>query len=303
MTGFEQGQFAPNAYMISVEIDENEVKKPGIRVDRFIHSELRAFFEKINKYGEKISVKEDWIDYCQMLKKRFSPFEPAKGLDQNERVCSYRFWEVYEKYEPEDNISALGNNTASSAKLQIGIKKPAQRILTNHNCGSMGLDLPEAIGAAIASKKSIICLTGDGSIMMNLQELQTIKQYNLPIKVVVFSNDGYNAIRQTGKNFFNGLYFGCTAETGVSFPRFEDVAKTFGMDYMCCHNNGELDESLKTLFDKKENVLLEVLQRLDDPVTPKVMSKMNADGSFSTPSLENMAPFISDEEHDKLMLW
>lgn len=303
MTGFEQGQFAPNAYMISVEIDENEVKKPGIRVDRFIHSELRAFFEKINKYGERISVKEDWIDYCQMLKKRFSPFEPAKGLDQNERVCSYRFWEVYEKYEPEDNISALGNNTASSAKLQIGIKKPAQRILTNHNCGSMGLDLPEAIGAAIASKKSIICLTGDGSIMMNLQELQTIKQYNLPIKVVVFSNDGYNAIRQTGKNFFNGLYFGCTAETGVSFPRFEDVAKTFGMDYMCCHNNGELDESLKTLFDKKENVLLEVLQRLDDPVTPKVMSKMNADGSFSTPSLENMAPFISDEEHDKLMLW
>ncbi len=175
--------------------------------------------------------------------------------------------------------------------------------MANNNCGSMGADLPEAIGAAVSTKKPIICLTGDGSIMMNLQELQTIKQYNFPIKVVVFSNDGYNAFRQTGKNFFDGLYIGCTPETGVSFPKFEDVAKTFGMEYMCCHNNGELDESIKALFDKKGNVLLEVLQRFDDPVSPKLMSKMNADGSFSTPSLENMAPFISDEEHDKLMLW
>ncbi len=303
MTGYEQEQFAPNAYIISVEIDENEIKKPGVRVDRFVHSELSAFFEKMYQYIEKIPVKKEWIDYCQMLKKRFSPFEPGQGLDENERVCSYRFWEIYEKYEPEDNISILGNNTASSAKLQIGIKKAGQRIVANNNCGSMGADLPEAIGAAVSTKKPIICLTGDGSIMMNLQELQTIKQYNFPIKVVVFSNDGYNAVRQTSKNFFNGLCIGCTPETGVSFPRFEDIAKTFGMEYMCCHNNGELDESIKELFHKKENVLLEVLQRLDDPVSPKVMSKMNADGSFSTPSLENMAPFISDEEHDKLMLW
>ncbi len=303
MTGFAQEKFAPNAYIISVEIDSNEIKKPGVRVDRFIHSDLTAFFEVGKDYFEMFNVESSWIEYCDYLKKRFTPFDPAEGLDPNERVCAYRFWKEYEKYEPLDNISILGNNTANSAKLQIGIKREQQRIIANNNCGSMGADLPEAIGAAIASEKSVVCLTGDGSIMMNLQELQTIQQYHLPVKIVIFSNDGYNAIRQTSKNFFNGLCIGCTAETGVSFPDFSDVARTFGFKYECCRSNQEVGEKLQWLFKQKEAVILEVLQRLDDPITPKVMSRMNADGTFSTPSLEDMAPFISIEEHDKLMLW
>lgn len=303
MTGFEQKKFAPHAYIIAVDIDRNEMIKPGVRIDMFIHSDLTAFFNKANETVCRVEVKSEWDNYCKHLKKRFSVFEPAAGLSDDERVCSYKFWEEYEKYEPEDSITVLGNNTANSAKLQIGIKRAGQRIVANNNCGSMGADLPEAVGAAVASKKTVICATGDGSIMMNIQELQTIRQYNLPVKVIVFSNDGYNAIRQTSKNFFNGVCIGCTAETGVSFPEFSDVAKTFGMSYMRCNNNGELQECLKEFFSKKENVLLEISQRLDDPVSPKVMSRMKEDGSFDTPSLEDMAPFISQEEHDKLMLW
>lgn len=303
MTGFEQKKFAPHAYIIAVDIDRNEMIKPGVRIDMFIHSDLTAFFNKANESVCRVEVKSEWDNYCKHLKKRFSVFEPAAGLSDDERVCSYKFWEEYEKYEPEDSITVLGNNTANSAKLQIGIKRAGQRIVANNNCGSMGADLPEAVGAAVASKKTVICATGDGSIMMNIQELQTIRQYNLPVKVIVFSNDGYNAIRQTSKNFFNGVCIGCTAETGVSFPEFSDVAKTFGMSYMRCNNNGELQGCLKEFFSKNENVLLEVFQRLDDPVSPKVMSRMKEDGSFDTPSLEDMAPFISQDEHDKLMLW
>ena len=303
MTGFAQDKFAPNAHIISVEVDENEIKKPGVRVDTFIHSDLRGFFEIANDNIDKIDVAEDWIAYCDKLKERFTPYEAAMRVKDDERVCSYKFWEIYEKVEPEDSISVLGNNTANSAKLQIGIKKERQRIVANNNCGSMGADLPEAIGAAIATKKQVVCLTGDGSIMMNLQELQTIKQYDLPINVVVFSNDGYNAIRQTSKNFFNGVCIGCTADTGISFPDFKDVAKTFGFKYMICHNNGEIEKCLKEMFSSNDRVLLEVEQRLDDPVTPKVMSRMKEDGTFDSPSLEDMAPFISQEEHDKLMLW
>ena len=138
---------------------------------------------------------------------------------------------------------------------------------------------------------------------MNLQELQTIHHYHLPVKVVVFSNDGYNAIRQTSKNFFNGTIIGCTKETGVSFPEFENVASAFGFQYMRCRNNGEVGKCLQEFFAMDGNVLLEVEQRLDDPITPKVMSRMNEDGSFATPSLEDMAPFISQEEHDSLMFW
>lgn len=303
MTGFEQSKFAPHAYIIAVDIDENEMKKPGIHVDKLILSELKAFFDIANNKINRVNVDSKWIDYCNNLKDRFSVFEPAKGLDEHDRVCAYKFWEEYEKYEPDDNISILGNNTANSAKLQIGVKKKDQRIVANNNCGSMGADLPESIGAAIASGKSVVCITGDGSVMMNLQELQTIRQYNLPVKLIIFSNDGYNAIRQTSKNFFGGVCIGCSKETGVSFPAFDDIAKTFGMKYMKCKSNGELSVKLKEFFDAKENVLLEILQRLDDPISPKVMSRMNADGSFETPSLEDMAPFISKEEHDRLMLW
>lgn len=303
MTGFAQDKFAPNAYIISVEVDENEMKKPGVRIDYLVHSDLGKFFDSAKEKTKPIAVSEEWIAYCDKLNKRFSPFEPAEGLDANDRVCAYYFWKEYEKYEPEDSISILGNNTANSAKLQIGIKKEKQRIVANNNCGSMGADLPEAIGAAVASKREIICLTGDGSVMMNLQELQTIHHYQLPVKVVIFSNDGYNAIRQTSKNFFNGTIIGCTKETGVSFPKFKDVASTFGFDYMHCSSNGEVAECLKEFFAAKGNVLLEVEQRLDDPITPKVMSRMNEDGSFATPSLEDMAPFISQEEHDSLMFW
>ena len=302
MTGWEQEAFAPDAYMISVDIDENEMKKPGVRVDKHLHGDLNDFFKKADSLTEKVELDQRWLDYCNSLKERFTPYEAVEGLDMEERVCSYFFWKVYEKYEPEDNITILGNNTACSAKLQIGIKKEKQRIVANNNCGSMGADLPEAIGAAISSGKQIICVTGDGSIMMNLQELQTIKHYDLPVKVIVFSNDGYNAIRQTCKNFFNGTIIGCTKETGVSFPEFQDVARTFGMDYMICHKNSELDEVLRDFFNRKGRVLLEIEERLDDPVTPKVSSRMNEDGSFTTPSLEDMAPFISKEEHDRWMI-
>ena len=302
-TGFAQEKFAPKAHIIAVDVDEDEMKKPGVRVDDFIHADLSSFFEIANSRADAIEVEATWLDYCNHLRKRFTPFEAASEVDENERVCSYKFWEVYEQYETPDSISVLGNNTANSAKLQIGVKQQNQRIVANNNCGSMGADLPEAIGAAIASGREVICLTGDGSIMMNLQELQTIHHYKLPVKVVVFSNDGYNAIRQTSKNFFDGVCIGCTEETGVSFPSFEKVADTFGYDYMICHTNKELPAVLNVFFKAKGNVLLEVEQRLDDPFTPKVMSRMNEDGSFSTPSLEDMAPFISKEEHDSLMLW
>lgn len=303
MTGYEQEMFAPKAYMIAVDIDENEMRKPGVRVDQFIHSDLSAFFDVTEDTTPQIETKKEWFDYCDSLRARFSPFEPGDNKAPDERVCMYYFWKRYQEFEPEDSISALGNNTANSAKLQIGIKCPKQRIITNNNCGSMGLDLPGAIGAAVVTKKQVICLTGDGSIMMNLQELQTIKHNNLPIKIVVFSNDGYNAIRQTCKNYFHGVQIGCSPDSGVSFPAFSKIADAFGYEYYCCHSNREVDDALKWLFESEGQVLLEVKQLLDDPVTPRVMSRMLPDGTFATPALQDMSPFLDQDEYEHLMLW
>ena len=165
----------------------------------------------------------------------------------------------------------------------------------------MGFDLPAAIGACVALKQEVICVTGDGSIMMNLQELQTIRHYDLPIKIIVFSNDGYNAFRQTCLNFFDGLFIGCNAETGVSFPSFKAIADLFGFKYLHCETNKDLKQLLTEFFDCHDRVLLEVDQRLDDPLVPKLMSKILDDGTFSTPSLEVMYPFMPEEKQREFM--
>ena len=302
MTGFAQEYFAPKARILAVDVDENEMKKPGVRVDCLIHSDLTAFFQIANRCAHKVPVDADWVRYCDHLRERFSPFEPGEGLDPKERVCSYYFWKIFDQMAAPDSIAALGNNTANSAKLQIGIRSAQQRVITNNNCGSMGEDLPFAIGAAVASGKPVVCVTGDGCIMMNLQELQTIHQYRLPVKIVVFSNDGYNAVRQTAKNFFNGVSIGCNAATGVSFPSFEKVADTFGYAYHHCACNGEVADALEWLFAAPGQAILEVDQRLDDPVTPKVMSRVLEDGTMATPALQDLYPFLDKAEYDSLML-
>lgn len=301
-TGFNLEGFAPDAQIIMVDADLEESKKPGLNISKFIHADLKNFIAVMLDAECDLQINKAWLDYCNMLKGRFTPFEGSDNIDMKDRVCSYYFWKIFQKYEEEDSILALGNNTANTAKLQIGVKHSCQRILTNYTCGSMGYDVPAAIGAAVASGRKVYCITGDGSIMMNLQEMQTIVQNNLPVNFVIFSNDGYGAIRQTSKNFFNGAYIGCTPDTGVSFPDFSKVADVFGMEYRKCSSNAELEDAIQWLTDNKNRCLLEIEQRFDDPVTPKVMSRLDENGKMLTPALQDMYPFLDKEEYEKLMI-
>ena len=300
-TGFNLEGFAPKAKIIMVDVDEDEGKKQGLNIYKFVHADLHNFITAMLLTDCLVNTSEEWLGYCDYLKKRFTPYESIDGLDMKDRVCSYHFWKVFQQYEQSDSILALGNNTANSAKLQIGVNKARQRVLTNYTCGSMGYDVPAAIGAAVASKKKVYCITGDGSIMMNLQELQTIVQNDLPISLVVFSNDGYGAIRQTSKNFFNGAYIGCTPDTGVSFPDFEKVAELFGFEYLKCCTNEEVENAVVKFTQNSKRMLLEVEQRFDDPVTPKVMSRLDENGKMLTPALHDMYPFLDEDEMEKLM--
>lgn len=301
-TGFNLEGFAPNAKIIMVDADAEEGKKPGLHIHKFIYADVGDMIAEILEADCDIQPSATWMDYCKMLRNRFTPFEAIDGLDMQERVCSYYFWKVFRQYEENDSILALGNNTANTAKLQIGVKCADQRVLTNYTCGSMGYDLPAAIGAAVASGKKVYCVTGDGSVMMNLQELQTVVQYDLPVRIVIFSNDGYGAIRQTSKNFFNGAYIGCTPDSGVSFPSFEKVADTFGLEYKKCRTNSEVEEAVKWLVSNENRCLLEIEQRFDDPVTPKVMSRLDENGKMLTPALQDMYPFLATEDYQELMI-
>lgn len=302
-TGFAQEQFAPSAKIVMVDIDENEAKKPGLHIDWLLQSDLSVFFQKMLQLGNCLQISEKWIAYCEKVYRDFPACEyDMRENEESYRVSLYEFWNAFSELESEDSIVALGNSNCIVGRLQMGVKCPQQRVLVNYNCGSMGDDLPEAVGVCIALKKPITCVTGDGSIMMNLQELQTIVHNQLPIKTVVFSNDGYGAIRQTNKNFFAGLYIGCDAKSGVSFPNFEKVASAFGIPYRKCSQSEELNDSIIWLNSQKLYALLEIEQKIDDPIIPKVMSRMRKDKTFESPALHDMFPFIDKTILNKYMM-
>lgn len=302
-TGFNQEMFAPKAKIVMVDIDPNEAAKPGLNIYRFIHSDLSKYFEGAQKYAQTVSVAKEWIQYCNELKKRFPIIEVPSNLDMKGKIRQNYFWSIFDKKEPDDCIVAFGNSMGVAGVVQKGISKPNQRLIANFWVGTMGNDLPEAFGAAIASQKEVICATGDGSIMMNLQELQTIKHYDVPVKIILFSNDGYGTIRNSCKNFFDGTKVGCDAESGVGMPDFEKVVKAFGYTYKRCSSNEEAEECIDWLFKADKHAFLEVIQDYDDAFEPKLQSRLLPDNTFATPALHDMAPFIEPEELNKWMLW
>lgn len=302
VTGFNQENFAPGAKLISIDIDDQEQKKPGLNYYRQIICDLVKILKGLDEAGIQYEASGEWLDYCQMLKNRFSPFETAENKDPKDRVCSYVFWKEYFEFAPEDAILVLGNNSAITSALQVGNRFKGQHILTNYNCGSMGYDIPAALGVAVAMKRDVVLATGDGSFMMNLQELQTLYHHQLPVKILLFENAGYNAIRQTSKNFFNGELIGCSPETGVSFPDFRNVAEAFGLSYLKCETNESVSSCLEELFKIEGPAIMEISQLLDDPVSPKVMSRRDEEGKMISPSLHDMFPFISEDEMKKLMI-
>lgn len=303
-TGFNQKLFAPDAKIIMVDTDEDESNKDGLHVGMFIHADLKKYLKVATEFNVEIDAKQEWINYCDKLKNHFPKYEALKRLgkiDSSERVPVLLFWEKFLKDCPDDSIISLGNSSCVHGVLQEGIDSENQRVLVNYNCGSMGHDLPQSIGAAIAMGKPVCCVTGDGSVMMNLQELQTIKHYGLPIKIVIFENDGYGAIRNTCSNFFKGVYTGCDEKSGISFPDFGNVAMTFGLPYNKCSEVGALDDALRWLWKQKGNCILEISQKINEIKGPKLESRMMEDGTFATPALHDMSPFLEEEEIEKLM--
>ena len=302
-TGFNQKEFAPKARIVMVDIDQNEAMKPGLRIYRFIHTDLGRFFESFKQKKYYIEASEKWIAHCDMLKKRFPIVEIPNDLKMDGPVRQNYFWSIFEKHQPKDSVIAYGNSMGVAGVLQKGIVYPEQRLLANFWVGTMGNDLPEAFGAAVALKKEVVCCTGDGSIMMNLQELQTIRHYNMPVKIILFSNQGYGTIRNTCKRFFDGTKVGCDPESGVGMPDFEKVAKAFEYNYKKCETNNDVEECVNWLFESERLAFLEVIQDFDDVYEPKLESRLLPDNTFSTPALHDMSPFISEDELKSYMLW
>jgi acetolactate synthase-1/2/3 large subunit len=218
-------------------------------------------------------------------------------------VNPYCFMEaLFEQLEPGD-IVVTGDGTACVVSFQAAKLKRGQRLYTNSGCASMGYDLPAAIGAWYGSgAKRIICLAGDGSVMLNLQEVQSIVGNQLPIKLFILNNNGYHSIRQTQQNYFPDNIVGCGPDSRLTFPDFQKVLTAFGMESRRCRTHGELQSTIAATLSGKGPQACEVYLDKAQVFAPKLSSRKLEDGTMVSSPLEDMAPFLTREELAENML-
>ena len=295
--------FAKNAYKIIVDIDAAELKKPTVTPDLAICVDLADLMPALLEKAEDLS-RSDWLEYCRNLNEKYN-FEhtPEYQSKPGERVNAYDFMHTLGKALQENDIMAVANGSACVCTHQVGIVKKGQRQFWNAGDASMGYALPASIGACMdADGRRVVCLEGDGSIMMNLQELETIGFNRYPIKVFVINNAGYSSIRQTQRNFFQGHMTGSGADSGVGMPDFEKLSEGFGLPFIRIENADEMPEKIEQVLSMEGPVLCEVMVEKEYAFTPKLSSRKLPDGTMISPSLEDMFPFLSEEERKENML-
>lgn len=299
-TGFAQELFAPNSRIVMVDVNPDEARKSGLRISRLFHCDLEWLLPALLRRGTHISAPAPWLDHCRVLKGRFDLFEGATGVP-DAAVNSFNAWKVWEQTQPDDAVTVMGNSSCVTPGLSMECFKRDQVIFTNINCGSMGYGLPAALGAAVAAKREVVLFEGDGSFMMNLQELQTIVHNNLPVKMVLFANNGYAGIVGTCRNYFGGKSVGCTPESGLSMPDFSKVAAAFGIPHRLCRTNGEIAAGFEWLRSQPSFAILEMCQMEANPVAPLVKARLNPDGTSSAPRPYDMYPFLDEKTIDECL--
>jgi len=295
--GYVWDQVAPQAYKIMVDIDSAELKKSTFKPDMPIFADVKDFLEKINEAG---FTKEDeqhqkWVKWCRDINFKYN----YDGYTCKERVNPYAFVSGLFNKLSENQLVVASNGSACVVTFQAGTMKKGQRVFTNSGCASMGYGLPAAIGACVASGKSTICLEGDGSLQMNIQELQTVIQNRLPIKIFIFGNEGYHSIRQTQTNFFKGRFAGVDKESGVSFPDLKKLAQAYGYAFYCIGGEDGMNKLLEEILSTDGPLICEVKVCVNQNFEPKSSSKILPDGKMVSMPLEDMFPFLSEDEMTK----
>lgn len=300
--GYTWKTWARAAKVIMVDIDKAELKKPTLHIDMPIWADATDFLEKLNKGLEKHSTplfcNKDWSATCQKWKEKY-PVVLKRHLQQKGLANPYAAFDYISCTLPPDAVTVTSNGTCCVAGHQSWYIKEKSRFLNNNAVASMGYGLPASIGACIANNlKDTICLEGDGSIMMNLQELQTIVTNKLPIKIFLINNQGYHSIRQTQENLFKEhTKCGIGPESGdLSFPDFKKIAQAFGIPYYKAESNDDIKLAVDNTLCQKGFAMCEIFVSTKQIFEPKSATKRLEDGSLFSPPLEDLSPFLPPEE-------
>jgi acetolactate synthase I/II/III large subunit len=291
--------FARNAYKIQVDADPAELNKPTVKPDMPVIADLRDFLpefdRQIDAAGMDGKVYTDWLAWCRKRVARY-PGVTEKQRSAGVPINPYHFVDVLIRKLEATDIVVCGDGSACVVTNQVAFVKRGMRVFTNSGSASMGYDIPASIGAAFAGGgRRIICMAGDGSGHFNIQELQTIKHHNLPIKIFILNNQGYLSVRLTQGGFFKGNFIGEGPRSGVSFPDFVKVALAYGLPAIRIENadfSAELDKFLAQPGPALCEVMLDPAQGFE----PKLGAKQLPDGRIVSPSFEDLSPFLSREE-------
>lgn len=304
--GYDVNKWARAATVIMVDIDKAELKKPSIHVEVPIHADakdfLYALYEELECQG--CSFNSEWNHICNDWKRKY-PVVQDKHFHTDGLANVYCFIKKLSMSLPEKQTTVVGNGSACVVGSHAYVIKTGQRFIINSGAASMGYDLPAAIGASFAgNKEKIICVTGDGSIQMNLQELQTIVFHKLPIKIFIINNSGYHSMRQTETNLFpEHSKFGVGPESeDLSFPSMEKIAYAYGIPYWKAESNSEIDGMIQQVNDAEGYAIGEVFVDKDQFFEPKSATKKFPDGKLISPPLEDLAPFLPREELKSIMI-
>ncbi|MCR5790237.1 MAG: thiamine pyrophosphate-binding protein [Lachnospiraceae bacterium] len=301
MISYTFHDFAKNARKIVVDIDEAELRKPTVKVDVPVHADVSDFMKALLKAPyEKNPVHVAWLAFARKLNAKYPAVLPAY-YEKSQPINPYVFISMLsERLEPGDHV-ICGNGSACVVTFQAFQVKSGERLFTNSGCAAMGYGFPAAIGACFAQPESrTVCIDGDGSFMMNLQELQTVAYHQLPLKIFIINNNGYHSIRQTQSNLFKGRpLVGVSEDNGVSFPNFEKIADAFSILYRKIDSIESASREIGFVMEQDRPVLCEVVVDPAQNFEPKLSSKVLPDGRIVSPSIDDMYPFLSREEYEE----
>lgn len=303
--GYNWKTWARAAEVVMVDIDKAELKKPTLHVEMPVWADARDFLTKLNRAAEtKVHEGGDWLATCQRWKREYPVVLPRQWKENGETANVYAFIRYLSSRLPENSLTAVSNGACCVVGNQAYVIQKGSRMANNSAIASMGYGLPAAIGTCIGGKRRpTICLEGDGSIMMNLQELQTILTNKLPIKIFLINNCGYHSIRLTQTNLFgHHTKVGIGEESGdLSFPDFEKISTAFGYPYYSAHSNREMKEVVNLVLDLEGPVFCEIFTDTKQVWEPKSSTKRLDDGTLVSPPLEDLAPFLPREEIESQM--
>lgn len=301
--GYEYEKFARGAKIIVVDIDITSHKKKTIKIDLLLQADAREFIEEMVKRleNEKLAFNKDWLKACLSWREKYPVCLPEYKRLKNKINIYYFFEALSKKLNSKDAVVTDAGSAFYAGSQGIKVKQ-GMRYITSGGFATMGYSLPASIGMSVAlGKGRVMCITGDGSFQQNIQELQTVVHYKLPLKIFVLNNEGYLSIRTTQSRYFNDRFIGEGKRSGVSFPDTKKIARAYGIKFFRISDNKKLNRVLNELLTCDGPVICEVMTPQNQLIIPTLASEKKSDGTMVSKPLEDMFPFLDREEFKKNM--